>query len=74
MKSSESSKEADDEGGEDIEPFKQGDGAVDDDGEPLISDVLDDEDGDPLQESDGLLMVTWSHQRKSTVQMMAVRL
>jgi len=57
VESSESSKEAgegaDDEGGEDIEPFKEGDGAVDDDGEPLISDVLDDEDGDPLQESDG---------------------
>jgi hypothetical protein len=57
VESSESSKEADegadDECGEDIEPFKEGDGAVDDDGETLISDVLDDEDGDPLQESDG---------------------
>ncbi|KAJ7002425.1 hypothetical protein NC653_007788 [Populus alba x Populus x berolinensis] len=41
------SKEADDDGGEDIEPFQQGDCSVDDDGEPLISDVLDDEDCDP---------------------------
>ncbi|KAB5563918.1 hypothetical protein DKX38_003972 [Salix brachista] len=44
---------ADDEGGEFIEPFKEDDGAVYDDGKPLISAVLDDEDGDPVQEDDG---------------------
>ena len=55
--SSESSKGADegvdDDGGKEIEPFKEGDGADNDDGEPLISASLDDEDGDPLQESEG---------------------